>query len=66
MKTERILNLGPRWVCQLHALAALPQTPIGQEAGWALEPVWMLQKREKSVAFTFNSLTYIHPSHYTD
>jgi hypothetical protein len=38
---------------QLHAPAALPPgkvhpPPIGQEAGWAPEPVWTLWRREKS------------------
>jgi len=31
----------------LHAPAALPPVPIGQEAGWAPEPVWTLWRREK-------------------
>jgi len=31
---------------QLRALEALPPAPIGWEAGWAPEPVWM-QCREK-------------------
>jgi hypothetical protein len=37
--------------CQFHAPAALPPgkeppVPIGYEAGWAPEPVWMLWRRE--------------------
>jgi len=39
---------------QLHALAASPpgkRQPVitEQEAGWAPEPVWMLQRSEKSL-----------------
>jgi hypothetical protein len=40
-----------------HALAALypqgkdPPIPIGQEAGWAPEPVWTQRLQEKSFAF---------------
>jgi hypothetical protein len=41
---------------QLHAAAALPpgktpppQVPIGKEAGWATEPVWMTWRREKKL-----------------
>jgi len=42
-------------VGRLHNLAILPlgqelATPTEQEAGWALEPIWMLQGREKSLA----------------
>jgi hypothetical protein len=38
---------------QLHVLRALPLgkeplVPIGQKAGWASEPVWMLQRRDTS------------------
>jgi hypothetical protein len=38
---------------QFHAPAALPPgkyppVPIGQEAGWAPDPVWRMQGREKS------------------
>jgi hypothetical protein len=33
---------------QLHAPAHLNQVPIGQEAGWAQESVWMLWRTEKS------------------
>jgi hypothetical protein len=45
-----ILYLGTRWKVsgQLHVPPALPSVPIRQEAGWATEPVWKLQKREKS------------------
>jgi hypothetical protein len=40
---------------QLHIPAALPPgkelpVPIREEAGWALEPVWMLWRKEKSVS----------------
>jgi hypothetical protein len=36
---------------QHHAPAALlPQLPIVQEAGWALEPVWTQRIEEKSFA----------------
>jgi hypothetical protein len=32
----------------LHALAALPSVPTGQEAGWASKPVWTTRRRENS------------------
>jgi hypothetical protein len=36
---------------QRHAPAAfLPPVPIGQEAGWAPEPVWTQRLEEKSFA----------------
>jgi hypothetical protein len=40
---------------QLHSLATLllrkePLVPIGYEARWALEPVWVLWSREKCLA----------------
>ena len=43
----------------LHDLAILPAgqelpAPTEQEAGWALEPVWMLQGREKSLVLARN------------
>jgi hypothetical protein len=49
---QRILDLGTRWRCQLHSLVALPPgkqplVPIGWEAWWAPEPVWMRWWREK-------------------
>jgi len=45
---------------QLHALAPLPLgeeplAPIGQDAGWASEPVWTRWWREKSPAHARNS-----------
>jgi hypothetical protein len=41
---------------QLHSQAALPPgeeppVPIGQEAGWAPEPVWTMWRRENSCAY---------------
>jgi hypothetical protein len=49
---------------KLHAPAALllvimPPTPIGQEVWWALELVWMLRRREKSLAPTGNQILVI-------
>jgi hypothetical protein len=45
---------------QLHALAILPPgkeplVPIGQEAGWAPDPVWMWYQREKFPAHFRNA-----------
>jgi hypothetical protein len=49
-----ILNLGTRW---MRLLASCPSrfsleertpVPIALETGWALEPVWMLWRRDKS------------------
>jgi hypothetical protein len=31
---------------QLHAPAVLPAVPAGEEAGWALEPVWTRWRKE--------------------
>jgi hypothetical protein len=57
------INLHHSWprhwmevIGQLHAPAAVPQgklraVPIGQEAGWATEPVWTLWSRETSVVY---------------
>jgi hypothetical protein len=44
---------------QLHATTALnldldPPVPIGEETGWASEPVWTLWRREKSLALARN------------
>jgi hypothetical protein len=50
---------------QLHAQAALPPgeeppVTIGQEAGWAQEPVWTLWRREKSCS-AGNRRPVVHP-----
>jgi hypothetical protein len=42
----RFLDLGTSWCVQIHVPAALPSgkespVPTGQEARWALQPVWM-------------------------
>jgi hypothetical protein len=58
---------------QLHASIALPPgkkplVPTRWEAGWAIEPVWMLWSREKSPAPAGNRTPAIQPiaCHYTD
>jgi hypothetical protein len=58
---------------QLHAPAALPvgkEPPAskGYEAGWAPEPVWTRQKREKSLASCGNYTPAVQPiaRRYTD
>jgi len=48
----------------LHDLAILPPgqelpTPTEQEVGWALDPVWMLQGRQKSLACARNQTSTI-------
>jgi hypothetical protein len=58
---------------QHHAPAALypaegPPVPIGQEAGWASEPVWMQRLEEKSSASVGDRTPVVQPvvRHYTD
>jgi hypothetical protein len=51
---------------QFHARAALPPVPIGQDAGWAPEPVWTLWRREKSLAPAGNRAVYPVARRYTD
>jgi hypothetical protein len=58
---------------QLHALATLPPgksapAPIGQEAGWSPEPVWMMYRREKPLAPAGIQTQTIQPvaHHYTN
>jgi hypothetical protein len=47
----RFLDLGTSWGCgQLHAPTDLfpgkePPVPIGEEAGWAPEPVWTTRRK---------------------
>jgi hypothetical protein len=48
--SQFILNLGSRWNLAVLPLGQELPTPTEQEAGWALEPIWMLQGREKSLA----------------
>jgi hypothetical protein len=45
-----------------------PPVPIGQEAGWAPEPVWKQRLEEKSSASVGDRTPVIQPiaSHYTD
>jgi hypothetical protein len=45
-----------------------PPVPIGQEAGWVLEPVWMQRIQEKSSASVGDRTPVIQSiaSHYTD
>jgi hypothetical protein len=58
---------------QRHAPAALlplgkgPAVPIGQEAGWAPEPVWTQRLEEKSFAPAGNRTPVVQPvvRHYT-
>jgi hypothetical protein len=52
---------------QLHASAALPlvkepPVAIGEEAGWAPEPVWELWRREKSLASVVNQTPAVQPA----
>jgi hypothetical protein len=59
---------------QYHAPAALyprgkdPPVPIGQEAGWALEPIWKQRLEEKSSASVKDRTPVVQSvvSHYTD
>jgi hypothetical protein len=60
---------------QLHASAALLQAkefplPIGQEAGWAPEPVWTMWRKEKSCPYrdSKSDTSAVQPvaSRYTD
>jgi hypothetical protein len=45
---------------QLHAQVALSPVPIGQEAGWAPDPVWTMWRGEKS--FTARNRTPGRPA----
>jgi hypothetical protein len=58
---------------ELHAPAAVqsgnePPIPIGYEAGWASESVWMLWSKEESLASAENQTPAVCPvaRHYTD
>jgi hypothetical protein len=56
---------------QFHALADLPQgknpESIGQEAGWASEPILILWQRKKSCTAGIEpQLSSLYRSHYTD
>jgi hypothetical protein len=59
---------------QGHAPAALyprgkgPPVPIGQEAGWAPEPVWTQRLEEKSSVSVGDRTPVVHSvvRHYTD
>jgi hypothetical protein len=61
------LDLGTRWTSgQLHAPTALPPEkeppiPIGKEAGWTPESVWMLRRREKYLTPAGNRTPAVHP-----
>jgi hypothetical protein len=46
----------------------MPLIPIGEEARWALKPVWTLWSAEKSLAPTGNQTPVIQAVsyHYTD
>jgi hypothetical protein len=51
---------------QLHASAALPSgkmfpMAVEQEAGWAPEPVWTLQSREKCLSCAWNHSLAMQP-----
>jgi hypothetical protein len=45
-----------------------PPVPIGQEAGWASEPVWTQRLKEKSSAPIGDRITIVQPAvrHYTE
>jgi hypothetical protein len=61
-----------RWVDSftpqpLYPWGKLPLVPTGQEAGWNLEPAWMLQNREKSChCWELNPGIQPIAHHYTD
>jgi hypothetical protein len=48
--------------------ALYPPVQIGQEAGWAPEPVWTQRLEEKSFAFAGNGTPFLQSvvRHYTD
>jgi hypothetical protein len=41
-----------------------PSASVGYEAGWASEPIWMLQRREKPPAPTENQRPILQPIIY--
>jgi len=59
-----VLNTGIRWggvSGQLHVPAALARVqvisaPTGKPAGWAPEPVWILNRREKYLGLDGNQI----------
>jgi hypothetical protein len=64
--SSNILDLGLEGGGQIHAPAALPpgkevQVPIGWEAGWVSETVWMLWSREEFLTPAGNRTPAIHP-----
>jgi hypothetical protein len=70
-----ILNLGTRWgwvvsITPRHALlpGKWPRVPIGQEAGWAPEPVWTQGLEEKSSASVGDRTPFVQfvVRYYTD
>jgi hypothetical protein len=70
----RILNLGTRWKCQLHAPAVLPPgwkgaVPIGKVVGWARKADWTRGQRENSLLRPYRESNPGRPGcsrHYTD